>query len=286
MPVALVSWLFRRHHAQANSVSAVEYGASNIVARTGSTSEQGDGTDVTVAPEFHVSSDQSLAEGIVIGKRIPSTKVLNVSDARPWHFHELLPSNGRWRVVIFTGDITKPEQRRKLEAAGSALAAKDSFLSRFTPLGAPFDDVFEVLAVHSAPRHEVTVFDFPEAFRHCDEIDGYDYSKIYVDDLSYHEGHGKLYETFAIAPQGCAVIIRPDQYVSYVGPMDDVGALTKFFYGFMVPAADGNQVPLTDRSKLNCVQSTTGAENKGALANASKTNGVQPGSQAVDLRVA
>lgn len=30
-------------------------------------------------------SDQSLAKEVLIGKRMPSVKVLNQSDARPWH---------------------------------------------------------------------------------------------------------------------------------------------------------------------------------------------------------
>lgn len=73
---------------------AVNYGASVIVAKSGSTTDQGDGTDVSVSNKFRVVSDQSLAPEVLIGKRMPSTKVLNQADARPWHFQELLPSNG------------------------------------------------------------------------------------------------------------------------------------------------------------------------------------------------
>ena len=203
------------------------------MAKPGSTEDQGDGTDVSVSSKYRVTSDQSLAKGILIGKRMPSAKVLNQSDARPWHFQELLPSNGTWRVVIFAGDIRKPEQRKKLDSIGKAIDDKDSFLRRFTPPGAAFDSVFEILCVHHAPRTESTIFDFPEVFRHYDEVEGWDYWKIYVDDMSYHEGHGKIYETFDISPEGCAIVIRPDQYVSYVGPLDDVEAINKFFSGFM-----------------------------------------------------
>lgn len=164
---------------------------------------------------------------------MPSTKVLNQSDARPWHFQELLPSNGTWRVVVCPRDIRNPEQRQKLDAVGKAMDAKDSFLRRYTPPGTLRDSVFEVLAVHSAPRVEVTIFDFPEVFRQYDEVNGWDYWKIYVDDESYHEGHGKFYETFGVSSGGCILVIRPDQYVSYIGPMDDVEAINKFFDGFM-----------------------------------------------------
>jgi len=204
-----------------------------IVAKDGSTSEQGDGTDVSVSSKFCVTSHQSLAPELEVGKRMPSVKVVSQSDARPWHFQELLPSNGRWRVVVFTGDIAKEGQRRKLKAVGAALADNGSFLRRFTKPGEPVDSVFELLAVHSAPRATTTIFDFPEAFRPYDEVDGWDYSKIYVDEESNHEGHGKIYERFGLSPEGVAVILRPDQYVAYVGPMDDVEALNRFFSGFM-----------------------------------------------------
>ena len=219
----------------ANDTSAVDYGASSIVAKRGKSEDHGDGTDVSVSDKYRVESTQALAPGIEVGKRMPSTKVLNQSDARPWHMQELLPSNGRWRVVIFTGDISDPAQKHKLDHLGRAIDDVGSFLRRFTSAGARDDAVFELLAVHATPRTKTTIFDFPEVFRPFDEVDGYDYMNIYSDDVSYHEGHGKIYETFGISPNGCAVIIRPDQYVSFVGPMEDVAALNTFFAGFMIP---------------------------------------------------
>ncbi|CEJ89837.1 Putative FAD binding domain protein [[Torrubiella] hemipterigena] len=213
---------------------AVDYGASTIVAKAGESADQGDGTDVSVADaKNRVVSDQNLSKSIAVGKRIPSVKILNQSDARPWHLQERLPSNGRWRVIVFPGDITDATQAAKLKAVGEALHGESSFLRQYTPEGGRYDDVFEVLAVHKAPRHSVTIFDFPEVFREYDETDGWDYNKIFVDDVSYHEGHGNIYEEFGIAPTGCIVIARPDQYVSYIGSLDDPAAVTKFFSGFM-----------------------------------------------------
>lgn len=136
-------------------------------------------------------------------------------------------------MIVFPGDITDPAQAAKLKAVGEAFHDDSSFLRQYTPEGGRYDDVFEVLAVHKAPRHSVTIFDFPEVFREYDETDGWDYNKIFVDDASYHEGHGNIYEEFGIAPTGCIVIARPDQYVSYIGSLDDPTAVTKFFGGFM-----------------------------------------------------
>ncbi|KAL4961141.1 putative FAD monooxygenase [Aspergillus stella-maris] len=185
-----------------------------------------------------IISIQELAPGIKVGMRVPSVKVLNQADGRPWHLQQRLPSDGRWRVVVFAGDVTKQAQKDKLEVLGAALGSKESFLQRFTPAEARYDAVIEVLTVHAAPRKQLGIFDFPEVFRPYDDIEGWDYDKIFVDDVSYHEGHGRLYETWGIDPnKGCLVILRPDQYVSYIGPLEDYDAVDRFFSGFMVAQA-------------------------------------------------
>lgn len=166
---------------------------------------------------------------------MPSVKVLNQADARPWHFQELLKSNGRWRLVVLPGDVSNGSQMEKVKKLGEVFSKETSFLKRFTPSSAKYDSVIELLTVHAAPRHSQTIFDFPEVFRPYDEVDGWDYWKIFVDDQSYHEGHGQFYDTFGIdREKGCMVILRPDQYVSYVGPLEDHDAVDRFFSAFMV----------------------------------------------------
>jgi phenol 2-monooxygenase len=215
-------------------LAAVNYGASLLVAKKGSNEAQGDGRQVSVAnsPD-KVTSDESLCGDITVGMRIQSHKVLNQADARPWHLQELLPSNGRWRVIVFAGNVNNSEQRGKLEGLAQDFGNQNAFLRASTPASAKHDEVFELLLIHNAPRTSVTIFDFPEVFRHFDEIDGWDYNKIFVDDVSYHEGFGNIYGALGIPHSGCIVIVRPDQYVSYVGPMDDTAAVSRFFGGFM-----------------------------------------------------
>ncbi|KIW96404.1 uncharacterized protein Z519_03473 [Cladophialophora bantiana CBS 173.52] len=214
---------------------AVDYGASVVVAKSGDSTKQGDGTEVMGEEKLRVISSQAFASEVKVGMRMPSFKVLNQADARPWHFQELLRSNGTWRLVVFAGDITEPAQKARLDGLGAKLGATTSFLKRFTPPGARYDSVIEVLSVHSAKRQDVTIFDFPEVFRPWDDGDGWDYWKIHVDDVSYHEGYGDAYRSYGIdRARGCALILRPDQYVSWVGDMDDYESMDKFFSGFMV----------------------------------------------------
>jgi len=210
----------------------VNYASSVIVAK-----------EAESEPKSGTISQQELASNVEIGKRMPSVKVLNQSDARPSHLQELLKSNGKWRVVVFPGDVSKAKQKTRLDALGQKLSKTDSFLKRFTSPEKRYDSVIEVLMVHAAPRASVTIFDFPEIFRPYHEIDGWDYWKIFVDDVSYHEGFGNLYETFGIdREEGCIAILRPDQYVSYIGSLDDYEAMDGFFSRFMVPQGPSHRL--------------------------------------------
>ncbi|CAK7221596.1 hypothetical protein SCUCBS95973_004550 [Sporothrix curviconia] len=213
---------------------AVNYGASHIVAKAPEADDR-DANGINGVNKVTVQSRQELATGVKIGMRMPSFKVLNQSDARPWHFQQLLPSNGSWRVVLFAGDLTLPGRRADFDAVSAELAKPTSFLKRFTPSTGRYDSVIDVLTVHYGHRQEHTVLDFPEVLRPFDEVDGWDYNKIFVDEESYHEGNGEAYKNYGIDPtQGATVILRPDQYVSYVGPVADYASLDRFFSGFMI----------------------------------------------------
>ncbi|KAE8329615.1 FAD binding domain-containing protein [Aspergillus sergii] len=195
----------------------VNYGTSVIVAKEGDSAEQGDGTEVAANLQRRVVSKTHLATKIDIGKRMPSFKVLNQSDARPWHLQELLKSNGRWRIIVFPGHLTVPQNMQRMQKLGDKLGSLDSFIRQYTPSGQPIDSLIEVLTVHAGPRIGVELLDLPEAFHPFDEQMGWDYWKVYVDDQSYHEGHGQAYLNYGIDPSyGAAVIVRPDQYVSWV----------------------------------------------------------------------
>jgi phenol 2-monooxygenase (NADPH) len=70
---------------------------------------------------------------------------------------------------------------------------------------------------------------------------GWDYSKVYVDDGSYHEGFGDAYTSYGVnREKGCVVAVRPDQYVGWIGELEDVDALQKYFEGCLVLSASSN----------------------------------------------
>ena len=212
---------FQKGNMFASGLS-VDYGPSCLVAR----STTGDGA----------AEKQALATGLPIGMRFNSFKVLNQACARPWHFQERLRADGRFRIVLFAGNIRNPAQRKRVDRFCAALDAPDRFIHRATPAGQPIDSVVEVLTIHSAPRTETELLrDFPPVLHPFDEHVGWDYSKVYVDDISYHEGYGDAYKNYGVdRERGCVVAVRPDQYVGWIGELEDFDELEKYFEGFLV----------------------------------------------------
>lgn len=230
---------FRTAHMFTSGLS-VDYGASMLIAKAGNSTDQGDGTDVsaTKTAAKQVVGKQQLATNAALGKRFPSFKVLNQADSRPWHLAERLPSDGRWRIILFAGNVLAPAQQERVQKFCAALDSSGSWLRRITPADQKIDSVVEILTVHSAPRWDVELLrDFPELLHPFDAKRGWDYMKVYVDDDSYHEGHSHAYENYGVdIEKGCVVALRPDQYVGYIGELEDVDDLATYFGGFLLDA--------------------------------------------------
>ncbi|KAK1505493.1 phenol hydroxylase [Colletotrichum abscissum] len=227
---------------------SVDYGASNLVVKAGDSLKQGDGSKVlkSVASisEEDFKKKQALATGLPVGMRFNSFKVLNQACARPWHFQEILKADGRFRVVLFAGNILDASQKARVDNFCVALDAPDNFLRKVTPAKAPIDSVIEVLTIHSAKRTDTELLrDFPDILHPFDSHTGWDYNKVYVDDESYHEGFGDAYKNYGVDKQrGCVVVVRPDQYVAWIGELEDFDDLQKYFEGCLVlgqPAPNG-----------------------------------------------
>ncbi|KAI1660296.1 putative phenol 2-monooxygenase [Daldinia decipiens] len=219
----------------------VNYGPSNLVAKAVHESEQSElsnSTSTSISVETFAKK-QALATGLPVGMRFNSFKVVNQSDARPWHFQQKLKSDGRFRVVLFAGNILNPSQKNRVEQFCEALDAPNSFFRTFNPASPPLDTVIEVLTIHSAKRTETDLIrDFPEILHPFNTHTGWDYDKVFVDDASYHEGVGDAYINYGVDKErGCVVVARPDQYVGWVGDLEDFDDLQRYFEGCLVLSA-------------------------------------------------
>ncbi|KAJ5102420.1 hypothetical protein NUU61_004642 [Penicillium alfredii] len=191
-----------------------------------------DVSSITAAAEL-----TRLATNVVVGMRLPSAQVVRFCDSKPMQLMKALQSDGRWRIMIFTGDLTAPENRTNLTALGEYLNSRDGPIHTFTPLSKDADSVIETIVVGHGKRHDVELEQIPESFYPVvGKNQTRDLHKIYYDDESYNQGHGQAYKFLGIDPtQGAIIIVRPDQYVSAVLDMHDYPAVGKFFAGFLKP---------------------------------------------------
>ncbi|KAI1802409.1 putative phenol 2-monooxygenase [Daldinia bambusicola] len=211
---------------------SVRYKPSNLISKVVDESKEVPSDATSSANTF---TKQSLAKGLPIGMRFNSFKVVNQSDARPWHFQEKLKSTGQFRIVVFAGNILNLPQKKRVEDFCKALGAPDSFFRTSATSSPPLDTPIEVLTIHSAKRVDTDLVDFPEILRPYNPHTGWDYDKIFVDDVSYHEETGKAYENYGVDKErGCVVVARPDQYVGWVGDLEDFKDLQRYFEGCLM----------------------------------------------------
>ncbi len=171
---------------------------------------------------------QSLAPGYPLGKRFKSAEVVRVGDGNVVHLGHHAKADGRWRVYAF-GDRT-----------GDALAAwaekAEPLFARFTPADADVDAVFDVKAVYQQPFEEIEVTSAPALFQpKTGPLGLTDWEKVYA------AGPSKWTETdiFAareLSREGVVIVVRPDQYVAAILPLDDTTELAAFLEGALLPA--------------------------------------------------
>ncbi|RYP89855.1 hypothetical protein DL770_004007 [Monosporascus sp. CRB-9-2] len=196
-------------------------------------------------------STTSLAANCKPGTRFPCARALSQADARPWELQQKMPSDGRFRMVVFGGDVSSTAQRERVNSLGAWVGK--SLLPRFptvslsvgsNPHGGTVKfktetdpSVIDVLLVHSARRDGVEILrDLDNVFHPFDAKIGWDYEKVFVDNPSYNEGDGKAYENLGIdRAAGAVVVVRPDGYVGLVTSVDEQGAkeVERWFEGVL-----------------------------------------------------
>ena len=176
---------------------------------------------------------QALAEGLTIGKRFHSAPVIHLADAKPVHQGHAVKADGRWRVFVFA-------DRQDPTSASSGIRAlcrflEDSPVRRYTPEGADVDSVIDVRAIFQQGHRDLALHEMPGYLLPRKGRYGLvDYEKMFCPDL---KGGNDIFEMRGIdRDKGCLVVVRPDQYVAHVLPLDAHDELAAFFARFMLEA--------------------------------------------------
>jgi phenol 2-monooxygenase len=195
------------------------------------------GTETRYQPSLisATPTHQHLAAGFAIGMRFHSAPVIRLADAKPVQLGHVIQADGRWRLFVFAGagdptDLTSP-MRHLCEFLGDA---PDSPIRRFTPPGADIDSVIDVRAVFQQGHRELAIGAMPEFLLPGKGRHGLrDYEKIFCPDLKSGQNIFKMRGIDRAA--GCMVIVRPDQYVANILPLEAHAELGAFFSGFLIP---------------------------------------------------
>jgi phenol 2-monooxygenase len=170
---------------------------------------------------------QHLAEGFQVGMRFHSAPVVRLADARPMHLGHVAEADGRWRIYLFAG--------RDALAADDAVGKLCRFLDndpgsplrRHTPADADSDAVFDIRAVFQQSHRSLSMDALPDRlWPRKGRLGLRDYEKAFCVDPEA----GDIFAMRGIdRDRGCMVVVRPDQYIAEVLPLDAHDRLGAFF---------------------------------------------------------
>ena len=172
---------------------------------------------------------QALASGFPLGKRFKSAEVVRVGDGNVVHLGHHAKADGRFRVYAF-GDRTGEALSAWAEAAAPVFA-------RFTPAGADEDAVFDVKAISQQPYEELEVTTAPALFQpKTGPLGLTDWEKLYAAGPSKW-CENDIFADREISRDGVVIVVRPDQYVAAILPLDAVDELSAHLDGLLLPAS-------------------------------------------------
>ena len=190
------------------------------------------GVEIQYAPSMVSASPkyQKLAAGYLIGTRFHSAPVIRIADTKQIQLGHIIKADFRWRIFIFSA-----REIKKTIALGEFLSA--SATSPIVQMAKPnmdIDSVIDTRVVFQETEDTCLFEQMPQVFFPNKGVHGLrDYEKIFCSDNAQnrdifdlrkiHRGHG------------CMVIVRPDQYIANVLPLDATSDISDFFAGFMVP---------------------------------------------------
>ncbi len=176
---------------------------------------------------------QALATGYDVGRRFHSAPVTRVADARRTELGHAHRADGRFRIYLFA-DRDETAFNATCEWLESDPASP---LVQHTPAGSDIDAVIDVRGIVQRPHREVNPAELPSLLRPRTGRHGLiDQEKAFsaVSRESNYDLVLDIFEQRGIdRDRGAAVIVRPDQYVADVLPLDDCAGMAAYFAGIL-----------------------------------------------------
>jgi len=177
---------------------------------------------------------QALATGFVIGMRFHSAQVIRLADAKLVHLGHTVKADARWRIFLFADSQAFTGAGSRIETLCEHLFNdSDSVLNRFTPTEYDIDSTIDVRAVFQVHFHKLDINTMPALLLpRKGRYRLVDYEKVFC--CQPERGIDIFAERGINRELGCMVVVRPDQHVADVLPLDAIDDLTAFFEPFMM----------------------------------------------------
>lgn len=182
------------------------------------------------------ATHQALASGFNIGKRFHSAPVIRLADAKPMQLGHIVETSARWYVIAFASADDSGKTGGAIDTLCDFLEnGADSPIRRHTRAGEDIDSVIDVRAVFQQGFRELEITAMPALLRpHKGRFGLCDYEKVFCADQNSGDD---IFEMRGIdRDRGCVVILRPDQHLAHILPLDAHNELAAFFAGFLLPA--------------------------------------------------
>ena len=194
------------------------------------------GVETCYAPSLITAEarHQHLAAGLAVGKRFHSAPVTRLADARPMHLAHAFDADGRWRIVVFApaGDDAAPGGA--VAGLCDRLGAAGGLLARHTPPVADIDSVIDLRAVLQRHHRQVDVSALaPLLVPRKGRLRLTDHEKVFCPAATGPD----IFDLRGIDREaGAVILVRPDQHVASVLPIDADADIAAFFGAILAPA--------------------------------------------------
>ncbi|OJA19065.1 hypothetical protein AZE42_12575 [Rhizopogon vesiculosus] len=173
---------------------------------------------------------QQCVPHLIIGERMPPQIFVRAADGRPYEIQDILPSDTRFKLLFFVGNLTE-ERVRELDALSDEMRDPSCFLQKYGyPTEGTAQSMFSIITIVSGDKDDVKFTRVPAFFRPH-------WSNVLLDDMDVTRSlGGGAYKRFGIDPSTMTlVIIRPDGYVGMIAPASALEDIDSYFAAFMIP---------------------------------------------------
>ncbi len=177
---------------------------------------------------------QALSSGWPLGMRFHSAMVTRVADALPLQLAHTLKADGRWRLFIFASQHDPDDRHSPVWQLCDYLSTdSQSPMRRYQGVEDDPDAVIDLRVIFQKSHRNIDllgVHPFLKPAKGAFKL--VDHEKVFSSET---KNGVDIFDKRKVSRQGCMVLVRPDQYVADIMPLDATSRLCGFLERIFLP---------------------------------------------------